>query len=199
MAAKFKPCAVGGCNGNAHYTASGARGFCAMHYIRAKRHGDPQAGRAFAGEAEAWLDQHRRHSGDGCLIWPFGRATGGYGVLRRGDELIFAHRAMCELAHGKPPTADHEAAHWCGNGHAGCVAPNHLRWATSAENKADTVAHGTIARGERHGHAKLTADEVRAIRRLARTEPHSQIAERFDISRRHVRALADRKSWAWLE
>lgn len=48
-------------------------------------------------------------------------------------------RHMCKLKNGDPPTPDHEAAHSCGNGKHGCINPNHLRWATDAENMADTV------------------------------------------------------------
>lgn len=148
MADAFKACAVCDCNNNAHYSASGARGLCAMHYVRQKRHGSPTAGRAFAGEAERWLEDRVGHNdGSDCLKWPFGTASSGYGYLRAGGVLLGAHRTMCALVNGPPPTPKHEAAHSCGKGHEGCVNPRHLRWATSQENKADIILHRAAAAG----------------------------------------------------
>ena len=49
------------------------------------------------------------------------------------------------------------------------------------------------ARGEAHGRAKLTADQVRAIRHDGGTI--YGIAKRFGISRRQVRRILDRDHW----
>lgn len=48
MADNFKPCAVEGCNGNAHSKASGARGWCLKHYRKWQKYGDPNAGREYS-------------------------------------------------------------------------------------------------------------------------------------------------------
>lgn len=46
MATRFKACSVDGCNGNAdRITARGSKGFCANHYARFRRSGNPTAGR----------------------------------------------------------------------------------------------------------------------------------------------------------
>jgi hypothetical protein len=58
-------------------------------------------------------------------------------------DTLYAHRLMCQLAHGDPPTPDHIAAHSCGRGHEGCVNPNHLSWKTYSENELDKRVHGT--------------------------------------------------------
>jgi hypothetical protein len=78
-------------------------------------------------------------SRDECLIYPFKRYTNGYGGTWVDGIETYAHRHMCKTKHGEPPTPEHEAAHRCGNGKRGCINPNHLRWATHAENMADTV------------------------------------------------------------
>lgn len=44
MAVKFKACSVADCNGNAHYTGGGVKGWCRAHYVRDYRYGDPVAG-----------------------------------------------------------------------------------------------------------------------------------------------------------
>lgn len=64
---------------------------------------------------------------------------------------------------GPPPTKHHLPAHWDG------VRTNNtlgnLRWATAFENSADMRRHGTWAHGERQGLAKLTEEQVLAVRR----------------------------------
>lgn len=64
----------------------------------------------------------------------------------------------------------------CPDGMEGChndgdPGNNHidnLRWDTPANNHADKIAHGTTNRGERCGTAKLTLEQVRAIRKDTR-------------------------------
>ena len=61
-----------------------------------------------------------------------------------GGQFVYAHRWVLELAVGPPPFDRAEAAHApliCNN--PSCVSPKHLRWATHAENMADTVIDGT--------------------------------------------------------
>lgn len=188
-------CSVDGCGKGGRLT----RGWCEMHYNRWKRHGDPTAGRAFYGEAQAWLLSHVSHTGDGCLIWPFGRATDGYGITWMDGVAARAHRRMCEEAHGKPPTPKHDAAHNCGRGHEGCVHPGHLRWATRAENSNDRHAHGTMTRGAEVHNSKLTEEEVRAIRALRNSVSKKAVAMQFGISASQVRSIQERLQWAWLE
>lgn len=106
-----------------------------------------------------------------------------------------ASRVMCELAHGKPPTAEHEAAHSCGNGHLGCINPKHLRWATHIENEADKLMHGTRPRGERQGSAKLKTSDVLAIRSMAGKLSQRKIGELFGVQQTHVGRLIRGERW----
>jgi hypothetical protein len=116
-------CSVTGCD-KPHL----ARNFCNDHYRRFRRHGDPEGGGTGQGELRRWIDTVALpYTGADCLIWPFGRHKDGYAQGRYpGLPTGRAYRAICELAHGKPPTPEHEAAHTCGQGRAGCVAPGHL-------------------------------------------------------------------------
>jgi ribosomal protein L29 len=56
------------------------------------------------------------------------------------------------------------------------------------------------ARGERNDFAKLTADEVREIYKLAWSGCYwlRELAERFDVSVSQISLLKHRKEWAWL-
>lgn len=121
------------------------------------------------GEPAAWLrDVAFSHTEDRCLTWPFGRDSKGYGALRYNTHIVRAHVVVCERFNGPKPAPNYEVAHSCGKGHEGCVAGEHLYWATHVENAADMVAHGTAgrggAKGERVNTAKLTETDVRAIR-----------------------------------
>lgn len=136
------------------------------------------------------------YEGKGCLVWPFSRDTNGYGLLGRNGKVRPVHRLLCHDINGAPPTSNHQVAHSCGN--RACVNPMHLRWATKAENEADKILHGTIARGESHGRADLSEGEVIEIRSLRGRETQASIAKRFGISAPAVSRIQRGKSWAWL-
>lgn len=129
------------------------------------------------------------HEGEDCIIWPFTRVQNGYGVLGLNGRIVVASRTMCELAHGEPPTPEHDAAHSCGKGHEGCVNPKHLGWKTPSENSLDRRAHGTHATSQWGSAGKLQPIEIEQIRALRDSATQRQIAEQFGISDRTVRDI----------
>ena len=141
----MKQCSVDGCAREADY-----RSLCRAHMSRLKRLGTVLATVPIAPSRQKqttnlqWLKNHASHSGKKCLLWPFGKFANGYGqvCIKRVNKV--ASREMCVLAHGEPPSPEHEAAHSCGNGHLGCVNPRHLRWATPTENASDKSLHRTV-------------------------------------------------------
>lgn len=186
-------CTVANCDKKRH-----ANGLCKPHYARAKRHGDPLAGRVSEGEPMAFLLAHVDHQDDQCVAWPYAKLTTGYGSVSVNGKTARAHRHMCELTYGPPPSDAMDAAHSCGN--RACINPKHLRWANRADNMADTLEHGTTARGERHGAHKLTESSVIEIRqRLQQGETHESIAEAFGVGRNTITDIAKGKNWAWLD
>lgn len=186
MNGDFRPaCSIDGCSRKA-----AAKGLCSAHYKRFMRHGSPYVVmRQANGTYRKWLEAHVNHEGDVCLIWPFARDRNGYGPSRE----------MCRLAHGEPPTPDHQAAHSCANGHEGCVHPVHLRWATRLENQGEMVAHGHSNQGERCPITPLTENDVREIRRLKGTMSQRAIAKRYGICHQTVGNIHRRKTWWCLE
>lgn len=168
-----------------------ALGYCNSHYIRFKRHGDPLGGKpVFHGEPMKFIQGVvLNYSGEECLVWPFFRKADGRGQVRfRGSDQV-ASRVVCTLAHGEPPTPKHEAAHNCGKGHEGCVAPNHLRWATMLENEEDKRIHGTIKKGVEHHSSKLNQEQVRELISLRGTMTQIKLASAFNVSERTVRKV----------
>jgi len=190
-------CSVTGCGKK----AQSSRGWCNAHHLRWRRHGDPLGGasaHASPGALKAWIIEHAGHSSDECLIWPFSRSPSGYpNSMGFGDQVTPAHRVMCTVAHGEPPTATHHAAHSCGNGRGGCISPRHLRWATPLENAADKTAHGTTVRGEAVGGAKVSESTVLEIYAL-RGGGQRTVAKQFGVTRKIVRAIWRGDTWAWL-
>jgi len=176
------------------------RGWCQNHYSRWRKHGDPSAGRINRGDALRYFREVVLvYDGDQCLTWPFSK-NGGYGQMRFDGKPQLVSRLVCEAVYGPPPSPRHAAAHNCGKGDLGCCSPNHLRWATYAENSADQVLHGTSIRGERQGHAKLTAEKVRQIREMAkRGTRYKHISETYAVAFQTVFDIVHRRTWKWLE
>jgi hypothetical protein len=116
---------------------------------------------------------------DGCMLWGSGGLPNGYGVFHIDKVPYLAHRVACVLAHGQPVGARSQAAHYCR--HRRCVAPWHLRWATSSENALDKRKDGTDSCGEKNPNARLTWDQVTQIRARAGTLQR-EFADKYGVS-----------------
>lgn len=186
-----RKCSVDGCDGSVRVDAAG---LCNAHYLRLRRYGSPKIRKKLPnGTTKDWLQAHVGYTGEGCLTWPFYTRQEGVAYMTFRGKPVAAARVMCVLAHGEPPTIAHEAAHSCGNGHLGCVHPQHLRWATHKENGADMQRHGSLA-GEKSGKAKLTALAIRSIRLDQR--PDGLIANDYGVTASCIRLIKRRQRWA---
>lgn len=121
-------------------------------------------------------------------------------------------RLVCEAFHGPPPTNLHQAAH--GDGDPGNNSEDNLRWATRSENMADCLIHGTrptgakhgrttkperTPRGEKHGHAKLSEESVRAIIAHPMTIGSGvRLAKQYRVSPAAICLIRKRKIWRHL-
>lgn len=144
-----------------------------------------------------WLRTHSTYQGNDCLIWPLFRdPRRGYGVVGFNGKIFKAHRLMCEMVNGSPPTPDHETAHSCGRGQDGCCTPKHLSWKTRTENQADRVGHGTAGPRSNGGRRyKLTGVDAAEIRALAGQITVTELAERFRVDRSTIRMVIAGKTW----
>ena len=74
---------------------------------------------------------------------------------------------------------------------------DNLRYDTRARNMADCVKHGTHARGDRHGQAKLDWPQVREIRTSYATGcvTQQELADYYGVSVGNVSLIVNYKAW----
>ena len=136
---------------------------------------------------------------DDCWLWQGNILVhGGYG--RYGQAR--AHRIAWILIHGAIPPGQ-ILMHTCDT--PACVNPQHLRLGTQADNMRDKATkmrcHNT--KGEASGRAKLTNEDVRAIRQRYQrghggngTPGNSQeLAMEFGVSTRTILQVARGQTW----
>jgi hypothetical protein len=132
----------------------------------------------------------------GCWPWIGELDRNGYGKFYLSGRMGWAHRAAYTLLVGAIP-AGFDVRHLeCDN--PPCCNPAHLAVGTHWQNVHDSINKGRNNRGERSGTAKLTADQVRAIRAeyagggvLMR-----EIAARAGVSHSLVKRIVRRERWA---
>lgn len=146
------------------------------------------------GDGMTWIRVSAKYTGDECLIWPMNRPRG-YPMVMCDGKLRYAHRVMCELVNGQPPTPTHEAAHSCGRGNQGCMTPRHLSWKTRSENQAERRSHGTHGKGMPGRRYKLTAETAAEIRTKIGTMTNDALAAQYGVTRSNIRQIELGKIW----
>jgi hypothetical protein len=143
--------------------------------------------------AERFEEFYIPEPNSGCWLWTGWADKNGYGRLEFEGKRQRAHRIAWEIFKGPVPEGLY-VLHRCDV--PACVNPEHLFLGTNDDNTADMVEKERQARGERHYKAKLTADQVLAIRGDSRSQ--TSIAADYDISQAQVSAIQLRKTWAHL-
>ena len=186
---KPKACSIVGCD-RKHYCKS----YCSRHYNSYVAHGDPLF--TEKNSCIGWINEHKDHSGDGCLAWPFSKLTNGYGVINAEDgRKRIASRVMCEVAHGMPSNENMQAAHTCGNGHNGCVNPRHLRWATVIDNLHDKYHHGTHLYGEKAPWSKLTEEQAKMAKYDLSHLTATEVANILGVRPTTIHCIRQGRNW----
>jgi hypothetical protein len=168
-----------------------------MHYARKLKYGDVHYTKATPwGVKEKFIEDLPLQDLSKCVIWPFGKAKSGYGVLTINKKDWSAHRRVAFLYHGEPPAKNMHAAHKCGV--RDCVNPEHIYWATPAQNASDKLKHGTDHRGENHGQSQLTESQVKEIYRLKGIVSQGTLSQRYGVSQPTISDIHTGRTWGWL-
>lgn len=133
---------------------------------------------------------------DACWEWPLSRnVKSGYGQLStwaNGKRVILsAHSASYRTFKG--PTNDLFVCHACDN--PPCFNPKHLFLGTQRDNIHDAISKGRTnhPRGVNHSKARLTEQQIVAIRSDART--HREIAKDYGVALSTVGHIRTHRSW----
>lgn len=178
-----------------------ARGLCRTHFER-KRQGipldTPVRELFLTDDLEARLRRYAP-AGHPNQCWEWTRCKNkGYGMVSVGKtKKRGAHIVAWELATGRTLPDGMVIRHTCDN--PPCTNPAHLIVGTHADNVYDRVEHGVPNKGVDNPQAKLTDDDVRAIRRLAHSGvSQPNIAAQFGITQTNVSMIVTRRTWKHL-
>jgi hypothetical protein len=139
--------------------------------------------------------------GDGCWNWQGFIDPNGYSRISHYDKNVLAHRVSWLIHNGKIPQGKC-VLHKCDN--PVCTRPSHLFLGTFDDNNKDRSAKGRSARGETHGHAKLTWDAVKDIRtnyikwpQGSKGNPRSlkYFADKYNVPQSSIIRILSGESW----
>lgn len=197
--------------------ASGRGRRCSRACFTLYRRGRPLATSRWPSAQERFWS-HVRTSDDphACRLWHGATNPSGYGVIYAEGRRWLAHRYAWHFLRGPIPTGMF-ICHRCDV--PACIFIDHLFLGTVADNQRDMVAkgrqatgdrHGSrthpdnhwskrmperITRHERHGMAKLTADDVRQIRRLGPTTTPTELGRQFGVTPQNIHRILSGKTW----
>lgn len=186
------------------------RGLCAAHYARllAGRSLDEPLQQQHHGlsKKERFNKWWKEDPVTGCWNWTGKLLDTGYGQFNlTGSRPVLSHRAAWILYKGDIPDNPSSAygtyymCHTCDN--PACVNPDHLFLGDQQANMDDKMGKDRhnygVSRGVNHGNAKVTEDDVRAIR--ASSESLSALAKRYGVARSTMAAIRKRETWQHVE
>ena len=135
-------------------------------------------------------------SDTGCWLWTGARSHKSYGELQVFElgRPVAAHRISWILHFGPIPPGK-LVCHHCDN--PPCVRPDHLFLGGKKENALDMVAKRpwppVISKGEDHGGAKLTAQQVSEIRE--RFMPLDRLAGEYGVTKSTIWSIVNHRTW----
>jgi hypothetical protein len=136
----------------------------------------------------------------GCLLWLGGVTGRGYGLIWFEGKVQSVHRAVWKHRRGPIPKGLC-VCHRCDV--KLCAEFNHLFLGTERDNAHDCIAKGrfvfpvpSFAHGEQHGRAKLTVQDVLAIRQDGRKQ--NDIAATYGVDRSTISLVRRRKIWEYV-
>lgn len=115
-----------------------------------------------------------------CWEWQRAKDRKGYGIASWNGQKGFAHRHYYEQAKGAIPDG-YQVDHLCRN--PSCVNPNHLEAVLPVENT------------RRGRSAKLTKEDVAAIRLLASCKTYEELGREYGVTSSAINQVVNFRSW----
>jgi hypothetical protein len=131
-----------------------------------------------------------------CWLWQGLVNDKGYGVSNYRCTRMFLHRAAYRTFKGPIPEGK-QVRHLCAR--KLCWNPEHLVPGTQSDNEQDKKLVGRASLGEHRYNAKLTEDDVRAIRELEGKKSHGQIAKQYGVARPSIGRIIRREIWGHVQ
>lgn len=125
-----------------------------------------------------------------CWNWIGKRNNKGYGVIGHGGsstKQLLAHRVSWMIHFGAIPDGMC-VLHKCDN--PPCVRPDHLFLGTKKDNLQDMSK-----KGRNRGAGRLTEDQILEIFSAIESTPHSELASRFGVGKKHIQRIATGLRW----
>lgn len=188
--------------------AAVAKGLCLMHYKRDRKHGTTeQRAPERASLRERFEGKYLVDAATGCWNWTGAKKSQGYGAINEGGtgRALSAHRVSYALNVGPIPEGQW-VLHSCDN--PSCVNPHHLFIGDALANVRDMdkkgrrvsvprrgprADKGQMRRGEGHPQAKLSKEQVSAIR--SSTKSGAEIARQLGIAKTTVSSIRLGRTW----
>lgn len=135
----------------------------------------------------------------GCWEWQGSKTSDRYGQLSK-DNIVEAfsargaHRLSKMLIDGWEPEGRHEQTrHQCHN--RACINPDHILIGSAKQNAEDRALAGKQANGERHPNARLSDNDVIAIRQQAFAgDDRATLAGRYKVTQGHIYKIITHRS-----
>lgn len=174
--------------------------------------------RMSAKESDRFWKKVEFNSSSGCWDWTAYINKWGYGTFGFSGDTWLVHRVSW-TEHNGPIPEGLLVCHHCDN--PKCVRPDHLFLGTDKDNSDDKRKKGrwtsghrprgkdhwcaripsSIPRGERNGHAKITDDDVRFIRKSFKrgVVTYKMLGEKFGMDYTNIRAIVKRRTWRHID
>lgn len=105
----------------------------------------------------------------------------------------YVHHLVLTAFVGLRPDNDHVCRHFPDKD-TGNNRFDNLRWGSYLENSADRRVHKTVNKGSRNGQAKLTDDDVKAIR-SRQNESQFSLAKEFGVCNTTIYLITTERTW----
>lgn len=154
-----------------------------------------------AAECERFISHVEVLSEEECWNWKKTILQSGYGQFSFRGKGVRAHRVAYRWHYGEIPEG-RLVLHRCINNRR-CCNPAHLYLGNEKDNADDCGRQGRRPKGESHKGSRITADQVREIRRryFEDLETQGVLAEAYGVSKGQIAHICRRleRGWAWLE